>query len=75
MDVFDYLPLSATIEGKMLALHGGLSPEIKCIDQIRIIDRKQEIPTEGGFAHLMWSDPEEIGTWQPSPRGAGWLFG
>ncbi len=75
MDVFDYLPLAGVIEGKMLALHGGLSPEIRCIDQIRSIDRKQEIPTEGGFAHLMWSDPEEIDSWQPSPRGAGWIFG
>jgi serine/threonine-protein phosphatase 6 catalytic subunit len=23
----------------------------------------------------MWSDPEEIETWQVSPRGAGWIFG
>lgn len=23
----------------------------------------------------MWSDPEDIGTWAISPRGAGWLFG
>lgn len=23
----------------------------------------------------MWSDPDDIDTWQVSPRGAGWLFG
>jgi hypothetical protein len=43
--------------------------------QIRIIDRNCEIPHEGPFCDLMWSDPEEIETWTVSPRGAGWLFG
>jgi len=28
-----------------------------------MIDRKQEIPYEGAFAHIMWSDPEEINGW------------
>lgn len=23
----------------------------------------------------MWSDPDDIETWQPSPRGAGYIFG
>lgn len=43
--------------------------------QIRTIDRVCEIPHEGPFCDLMWSDPEEIDTWAISPRGAGWLFG
>ncbi|URE38510.1 serine threonine-protein phosphatase [Musa troglodytarum] len=42
---------------------------------IRVIDRNCEIPHEGPFCDLMWSDPEEIDTWAVSPRGAGWLFG
>lgn len=43
--------------------------------QVRIIDRVCEIPHEGPFCDLMWSDPEDIETWAVSPRGAGWLFG
>ncbi|CAI2374741.1 unnamed protein product [Moneuplotes crassus] len=75
-DVFDHLPLSALIEGKILCLHGGLSPDLKTIDQIRLIDRFQEVPSTGeGFSDLMWSDPEDIDTWAISPRGLGWLFG
>lgn len=34
-----------------------------------------EIPHEGAFCDLMWSDPEDIDAWAMSPRGAGWLFG
>lgn len=43
--------------------------------QVRTIDRVCEIPHEGPFCDLMWSDPEDIETWAISPRGAGWLFG
>lgn len=74
-DVFDYLGLAAIIEGKILCIHGGLSPDIKTLDNIRTIERKIEIPHDGPFCDLMWSDPEDIETWQMSPRGAGWLFG
>lgn len=56
-------------------MHGGLSPDIKTIDHIRTIDRVMEIPYEGPFCHMMWSDPEELDNWSHSTRGAGWLFG
>ena len=74
-EVFDYLGIGAVIEGKIFCIHGGLSPEIKTLDQIRLIDRRMEVPHEGPFSDLMWSDPEDIDTWAISPRGAGWLFG
>jgi len=73
--VFDYLTIAAIIDGRVLCVHGGLSPDIRTLDQIRTIQRNQEIPHEGAFCDLMWSDPEEIETWQVSPRGAGWIFG
>ena len=40
MEVFDHLGLGAVIEGKIFCIHGGLSPDIKTFDQIRLLDRK-----------------------------------
>ncbi|KAJ3305365.1 putative serine/threonine protein phosphatase [Kappamyces sp. JEL0829] len=46
-DLFDYLILAAEIDNSILCVHGGLSPSIHTVDQIRIIDRFREIPHEG----------------------------
>lgn len=75
MEIFDFMSIAAIIEGKIFCVHGGLSPLISTVDQIRLINRKIEIPHEGPFCDLMWSDPEDIETWIMSSRGAGWLFG
>ena len=46
-DLFDYLPVSALIENTIFCLHGGLSPSLDTLDQVRELDRKQEVPHEG----------------------------
>jgi len=74
-EIFDYLSLSAIIDGKIFCVHGGLSPSIQTLDQIRTIDRKQEVPHDGPMCDLLWSDPEDTQGWGVSPRGAGYLFG
>lgn len=75
-DLFDYLPLGATIDGKIFACHGGLSPSCQQLDQIRAVDRFREIPHDGIMADLVWSDPDvAILDFKLSPRGAGYLFG
>lgn len=57
-------------------MHGGLSPTITTIDEIRAIDRKQEVPHDGAMCDLLWSDPDgDQPGWGISPRGAGYLFG
>ncbi|EDN04706.1 serine/threonine-protein phosphatase 6 [Histoplasma mississippiense (nom. inval.)] len=73
--VFDFMTLGAIVDGKVLCVHGGLSPEIRTLDQVRVVARAQEIPHEGAFCDLVWSDPDDVETWAVSPRGAGWLFG
>ena len=75
-DMFDYLSLSCVIDDKIFCVHGGLSPSIHSIDQIKIIDRFREIPHEGPMADLVWSDPDaERDEFSLSPRGAGYTFG
>ena len=76
-EIFQYLPVSAVIENQIFCLHGGLSPEIESLDQIRTINRVQDIPHNGALCDLLWSDPADEGRngFGPSPRGAGYCWG
>jgi serine/threonine-protein phosphatase PP1 catalytic subunit len=46
-DTFNYLPVAALIDDKILCMHGGLSPELKDLDQIRNLVRPTEVPDQG----------------------------
>jgi serine/threonine-protein phosphatase PPG1 len=75
-DMFDFLTLSVVIDDRIFCVHGGLSPSIHSIDQIKVVDRFREIPHEGPMADLVWSDPDpEKEDFAISPRGAGYTFG
>jgi len=76
-ELFDFLTLSVVIDDSIFCVHGGLSPSIHTIDQIKVIDRFREIPHEGPMADLVWSDPADADQdgFAISPRGAGYTFG
>ena len=40
-NLFDYIPLTAVVEGQIFSMHGGLSPSAKSLDDIRALTRVQ----------------------------------
>jgi serine/threonine-protein phosphatase 4 catalytic subunit len=59
-EVFDCLTLGAVVDNKIFCVHGGLSPNIKEVNDLNNIDRIKEIPQEGVMCDILWSDPDQI---------------
>lgn len=59
MEAFDALPLAWLAGKKYFAMHGGISPDLKKIDQINKLDRFKEPPLDGLMCDLLWADPAD----------------
>eukprot|EP01002_Notosolenus_urceolatus_P003503 NODE_1923_length_1250_cov_45.830142_g1593_i0.p2 GENE.NODE_1923_length_1250_cov_45.830142_g1593_i0~~NODE_1923_length_1250_cov_45.830142_g1593_i0.p2 ORF type:complete len:307 (+),score=116.39 NODE_1923_length_1250_cov_45.830142_g1593_i0:207-1127(+) len=75
-DTFNCLPVAAIVDEKIFCIHGGISPELQTMDQIRKIMRPTDVPDSGLICDLLWSDPEEgIRGWGENDRGVSFTFG
>ncbi|XP_064945023.1 serine/threonine-protein phosphatase PP1 isozyme 3-like [Musa acuminata AAA Group] len=75
-DCFNCLPVAALIDEKILCMHGGLSPDLHNLDQIRNLALPTDVPDNGLLCDLLWSDPsKEIQGWGMNDRGVSYTFG
>lgn len=73
--VLMHLPICAMISKKIFCVHGGLSPDLKFLDQIKTLPRGTPIPDTGLLCDLLWSDPgTQSNDWAESDRGVSYLF-
>ncbi|KAF9991597.1 hypothetical protein BGZ79_004236 [Entomortierella chlamydospora] len=76
VDVFNCLPLTAIVANKIFCVHGGLSPSLGSMDDIRAIRRPTDVPDYGLLNDLLWSDPSEAALdWEDNERGVSYCFG
>ncbi|CAG8960453.1 hypothetical protein HYFRA_00008172 [Hymenoscyphus fraxineus] len=76
VDTFNCLPIAAIVAGKIFCVHGGLSPALSHMDDIRHIARPTDVPDFGLLNDLLWADPaDQEKDWESSERGVSYSFG
>ena len=74
-DMFNWLPIAALIDDKIFCVHGGLSPDLKNIEQLYEIPRPTDVPNSGLLCDILWSDPStDVDSWGENERGVSYIF-
>ncbi|KAJ3008377.1 hypothetical protein NUW54_g3175 [Trametes sanguinea] len=76
IDVFNCLPIAAIVASKIFCVHGGLSPSLHSMEEIKRIQRPTDVPDYGLLNDLLWSDPSDTAVdWEDNERGVSYCFG
>ena len=75
-DAFNCFPVAAVVDEKIFCMHGGLSPEMSSLEQVKRIVRPTDVPNTGLMCDLLWADPDKnITGWAENDRGVSFVFG
>ncbi|KAK5943021.1 serine/threonine protein phosphatase Pzh1 [Knufia obscura] len=76
IDTFNTMPIASIVADKIFCVHGGLSPSLSHMDDIRNIARPTDVPDYGLLNDLLWSDPADMDQdWESNERGVSYCFG
>ncbi|EHK19762.1 uncharacterized protein TRIVIDRAFT_193217 [Trichoderma virens Gv29-8] len=76
VDLFNCMPLAAIVDEKIFCAHGGLSPDLNSMEQIRRVVRPTDIPDCGLVCDLLWSNPgSNILGWSGNNQEVSFTFG
>ncbi|KAK9458099.1 Metallo-dependent phosphatase-like protein [Dipodascopsis uninucleata] len=76
IDCFNTLPIASIVALKIFCVHGGLSPVLNSMDEIRDIVRPTDVPDYGLLNDLLWSDPTDTpNDWEDNERGVSYCYG
>ena len=75
-DCFNCLPVAAIVDEKIFCCHGGLSPDLQSMEQIRRIMRPTNVLDQGLLSDLLWSDRDkDTMGWVMNNHGVSFTFG
>lgn len=75
-ELFNHLPMGATISKRVFCVHGGLSPSLLTPQDLASVVRPFEVPDKGLLCDALWSDPDSgVEGWAENDRGVSFTFG
>ncbi|ETW05383.1 hypothetical protein, variant [Aphanomyces invadans] len=76
-DTFAWLPVAGVVADRILCMHGGLSPSLDHLHQIKSLPRPlSRVDQSGIMCDLLWSDPDSsVRGYGDNDRGVSHVFG
>lgn len=75
-ELFEWFPITAVIGQRILCVHGGISPLLRDLQQLREFQRPLKVPETGLLCDLLWADPGSTASdFGDNERGISCVFG
>lgn len=75
VEFFKYLPIAAVVGNSILCVHGGISPELKTLNEFNNLKKIKNIQENKIISDILWSDPKRLKEqFKRNSRGSGVFY-